>query len=49
MQAKASGTAEREATLAMLVRRLNQRKRFTVGADKCWDCKVFVMSATDFK
>lgn len=38
----ASGTAEREAALAMLGRRTNQRKRVTVGADKGYDCKAFV-------
>ncbi len=39
---KASGTAEREAALAMLGRRANPRKRVTVGADKGYDCKAFV-------
>jgi hypothetical protein len=38
----ASGTAEREAALAMLKRRGNKNKRATVGADKGYDCKAFV-------
>jgi transposase len=38
----ASGTAEREAALAMLERRNSKHKRATVGADKGYDCKAFV-------
>lgn len=38
----ASGTAEREAALAMLGRRDKKNKRATVGADKGYDCKAFV-------
>jgi hypothetical protein len=37
----ASGTAEREAALAMLSQR-PQRKRITVGGDKAYDTKDFV-------
>jgi transposase len=46
---KASGTAEREAALAMLGRRSNQRKRVTVGADKGYDCKAFVKGCRRLK
>jgi hypothetical protein len=38
----ASGTAEREAALAMLKRRDNKNKRATVGADKGYDSKAFI-------
>ncbi len=38
----ASGTAEREAALAMLKRRGNKNKRVTVGADKGYDSKAFI-------
>jgi transposase len=38
----ASGTAEREAALAMLERRPNRHRRVTVGADKGYDCKAFI-------
>ena len=38
----ASGTAEREAALAMLGRRGNRNKRATVGADKGYDSKAFI-------
>jgi transposase len=38
---QASGTAEREATLAMLDRR-KRRRRITVGADKAYDVAEFV-------
>ncbi|MEO1767619.1 transposase [Thiobacter aerophilum] len=38
----ASGTAEREAALAMLARRGNKNKRATVGADKGDDTKDFI-------
>ena len=37
----ATGTAEREATLAMLDRR-NGRRRITLGADKAYDVEAFV-------
>jgi transposase len=37
----ATGTAEREATLAMLDRRRN-RRRITLGADKAYDVEAFV-------
>ena len=40
--AHASGTAEREAALAMLKRRGNRNKRATVGADKGYDSKAFI-------
>lgn len=45
----ASGTAEREAALAMLGRRANQRKRVTVGADKGYDCRAFVKGCRRLK
>jgi inhibitor of KinA sporulation pathway (predicted exonuclease) len=38
----ASGTAEREAALAMLGRRHSRHKRATVGADKGYDNKAFI-------
>jgi transposase len=38
----ASGTAEREAALAMLGRRDKKNQQATVGADKGYDCKAFV-------
>lgn len=38
----ANGTAEREATLAMLDRRKPQRRRITLGADKAYDVTDFV-------
>ena len=38
----ASGTAEREAALAMLGRRGNKNKRATVGADKGYDSQAFI-------
>ena len=38
---QATGTAEREATLAMLDRRPN-RRRITLGADKAYDVKGFI-------
>lgn len=38
----ASGTAERQAALAMLERRSNRNKRATVGADKGYDAKTFI-------
>ncbi len=38
----ASGTAEREAALAMLQRQAHTRRRRTVGADKGYDCHAFV-------
>jgi hypothetical protein len=37
----ASGTAEREAALAMLERRCNRSKQATVGAGKGYDDKAF--------
>jgi hypothetical protein len=39
---QASGTAEREAALAMLRRRDKPTKRITLGADKGYDCKAFI-------
>ncbi len=38
----ASGTAEREAALAMLQRRGSRNKRATVGAHKGYDSKAFI-------
>lgn len=38
----ANGTAERTATLAMLDRRPNTRRRITLGADKAYDAMAFV-------
>lgn len=40
----ASGTAKREAALAMLKRRGNKHKRATIGADKGYDCKDFIQA-----
>jgi hypothetical protein len=37
----ASGTAEREAALAMLARRDKSDRRITLGADKGYDSKAF--------
>jgi transposase len=39
---QASGTAEREAALAMLKRRDKPGKRITLGADKGYDCQAFI-------
>jgi hypothetical protein len=39
---QASGTAEREAALAMLRRRDKSSKRITLGADKGYDCQAFI-------
>jgi hypothetical protein len=39
---QASGTAEREAALAMLRRCDKPTKRITLGADKGYDCKAFI-------
>jgi transposase len=39
---RASGTAEREAALAMLERRRKGRRRVTLGADKAYDVAAFV-------
>jgi transposase len=38
----ATGTAEREATLVMLDRRPNLRRRITLGADKAYDVHGFI-------
>ena len=38
----ASGTAAREAALAMLARRGPWRSRFTLGADKAYDARAFI-------
>ena len=38
----ATGTAEREATLQMLDRRPNRRRRITLGADKAYDVHGFI-------
>jgi hypothetical protein len=45
----ASGTAEREAALAMLGRRPNRHRRVTVGADKGYDCKAFITGCRRLK
>lgn len=45
----ASGTAEREAALAMLQRRSNKNKRATVGADKGYDSKAFIKGCRKIK
>ena len=45
----ASGTAEREAALAMLKRRDNKNKRATVGADKGYDSKAFIEGCRKLK
>ncbi|TQN01250.1 IS4 family transposase [Acidovorax temperans] len=45
----ASGTAEREAALAMLGRRDNKNKRATVGADKGYDSKAFIKGCRKLK
>jgi hypothetical protein len=45
----ASGTAEREAALAMLGRRPNRHRRATVGADKGDDCKAFITGCRKLK
>ena len=45
----ASGTAEREAALAMLKRRNNKYKRATVGADKGYDCRTFIKGCRKLK
>jgi hypothetical protein len=45
----ASGTAEREAALAMLGRRPNRHRRATVGADKGYDCKAFITGCRKLK
>lgn len=42
MLTQASGTAEREAALAMLKRYSHRRKRVTLGADKGYDTRQFV-------
>ncbi len=42
MLTHATGTAEREAALAMLDRRRNRRPRVTLGADKAYDVMDFV-------
>lgn len=39
---RATGTAERAATLTMLDRRPNTRRRITLGADKAYDVTAFV-------
>lgn len=45
----ASGTAEREAALAMLERRGIMNKRATVGADKGYDSKAFIKGCRRLK
>ena len=45
----ASGTAEREAALAMLERRGHRNKRATVGADKGYDSKAFIKGCRKLK
>ncbi len=45
----ACGTAEREAALKMLGRRHGQHKHVTVGADKGYDCKAFVLGCRKLK
>ncbi|QIK37095.1 IS5 family transposase [Caldichromatium japonicum] len=45
----ASGTAEREAALAMLKRRGNTNKRVTVAADKGYDTKDFIGGCRQLK
>jgi hypothetical protein len=45
----ASGTAEREAALAMIGRRPNRHRRATVGADKGYDCKAFITGCRKLK
>ena len=42
MLTHATGTAEREATLAMLDRQARRRTRITLGADKAYDVEDFV-------
>jgi transposase len=42
MLTHATGTAEREAALAMLDRRRRRRPRVTLGADKAYDVEAFV-------
>ena len=44
---RASGTAEREAALAMLERR-GKRRRITLGADNAYDVAAFVNAPRDF-
>ena len=44
-----SGTAEREAALAMLERRGNKNKRVTVRADKGYDSKAFIEAVASSK
>ena len=44
---RASGTAEREAALAMLGRRRKKRRRITLGADKAYDVAAFVDALRD--
>ena len=46
---QASGSAEREAALAMLARRERSNQRVTVGADKGYDCKAFVKGCRALK
>ena len=45
----ASGTAERDAALAMLGRRDKKNQQATVGADKGYDCKAFVKGCRKLK
>jgi transposase len=44
---KASGSAEREAALAMLDQKNNSNKRITLGADKSYDTRDFVQQCKD--
>ena len=39
---RATGTAEREATLALLDRNHHQRRRITLGADEAYDVAAFI-------
>ena len=43
----ATGTAEREAAVAMLGATVSHSGRLTVGADKAYDCKAFVQDCRD--
>ena len=45
----ATGTAEREAALAMLARRRESGRRITLGADKAYDVAAFVRQLRDAK
>jgi len=49
MASQASGTAEREAALALLDRRPRSGRRITLGADKAYDVAAFVGDLKDRK